>query len=159
MAKTFKIYSPLDSAFSWNLAVASGAAATIAKGTPTKLSSNKAAIMADAEGTTSEIFTGMAKNISTDTAAANGVVDLWMPLAGLVYSGSPKVADAADTLAEIQALQGKRVIFDLTSGDWTIDSAAADGIGNSVVITGGDRNEDILYFVVTHTVFNYFENN
>lgn len=159
MAKRFKIYSPTDNAFSWKRNVASGAAASIDKGTPTKLGSGVVAIMADGNGTTSELFTGMAKNVSTDTASAAGSVDLYLPLAGLIYSGSPKVSGAANTAAEIDALVGSRVVFDLTGSDWTIDSAAVDGIGNAVVIVGGEPSSDILYFIVTHSVFNFFENN
>lgn len=160
MSKIFKIYTPIDEAFSVRRIVGSGGAATIARGTPTKQGSSGAvAIMADGNGTTSELFTGMAKSVSTDTAAAAGVVDTYLPLAGIIYSGSPKVAGAANTQAEIDALAGKRVVFDITTGDWTIDSAAADDIGNAVVIVGGDYLSDILYFVTTNTMLDFFENN
>lgn len=160
MAKTFKIYSPIDEAFSVRRIVGSGGAATIGQGTPTKQGSAGAvAIMADGEGTTAELFTGMAKTVSTDTASAAGIVYTYLPLPGIIYSGSPKTAGAANTQAEIDALVGSRVVFDLTSTDWTVDSAAADGIGNGVVIVGGDYLSDILYFVVTHTMLNFFENN
>lgn len=159
MAKRFGIVTPASDAFAVKRAVASGAAATIDRGTPTKESSTAVAIMADAEGTTSEQFSGLAKTVSTDTAAVAGTVEVYLPLPGLVYVGSPKVAGAADTEAEILALCGKRIIFDLTTGDWTIDTAAGDGIGNSVVIIGGNHNEDKVYFCVTHTTLNFFENN
>lgn len=162
MSKTFKIYSgaPSGETFSVRRIVASGGAATIGQGTPTKQGSSGAvAIMADGNGTTSELFTGMAKSVSTDTASAAGEVYTYLPLPGIIYSGSPKVAGAANTQAEIDALVGIRTVFDLTAGDWTVDETTGDGIGNAVVIVGGNPNEDVLYFCVTHTMLNYFENN
>lgn len=159
MSKRFGIVNPASEAFSYKRAVASGAAATIDRGAPSKESSTYVAIMADGEGTTSEQFAGLGKSVSTDTTAADGTVELFLPLPGLIYVGSPKVAGAADTEAEILALCGKRIVLDLTSTDWTVDSAAADGIGNAVVIVGGNPNEDKVYFSITHTTLNYFENN
>lgn len=156
----FGIVHPNDDAFSVERLVESGGAATIDRGAPTKEGSNGAvAIMADGEGTTSERFAGMAKSVSTDTAAADGVVEVILPVPGLVYVGSPKVAGAADTKAEIQAISGKRIVFDLTTAAWTVDTAAVDGIGNGVVIIGGSPQDDLVYFVVTHTTLNFFENN
>lgn len=155
----FGIVNPAYEPFSYKRAVAAGAAASIDRGAPTKESSTSVAIMADGEGTTAEQFAGLAKTISTDTAGAAGTVELYLPLPGYIYVGSPKVADAADTEAEILALCGKRIVLDLTAGTWTVDTAAVDGIGNSVVIVGGDPNSDVVYFSVTHTTLNFFENN
>lgn len=153
MAKRFKIVTPIDDVFSVRRIVGSGAAATIDKGTPTKEGSSGAvAIMVDGDGTTSQRFSGLAKNVSDETASANGKVYVYLPLPGIVYSGKPKVAAAADTQAEIDALAGKRTVFDLTSGDWTVDAAAADGATNGVVIVGGHKEEDILYFVISPTI-------
>lgn len=149
----FGIVSPVVEPVSYKRAVASGAAATIDRGAPTKESSTNVAIMADGEGTTSQVFSGIAKSVSTDTAAAAGTVELYAPHAGLVYVGSPKTAGAADTEAEILALCGKRIVFDLTSSTWTIDAGAADNASNSVVIVGGNPNEDALYFVVKTSTF------
>lgn len=159
MAKRFGIVNPASEAFEYERAVASGAAASIDRGAPTKEDTTEVAIMADGEGTTAQQFSGLAKSVSTDTAAAAGKVKLYLPLPGLVYVGSPKVAGAADTEAEILAIAGKRIVLDLTTGDWTVDSAAADDIGNAVVIIGGNPNEDKVYFCMTHTTLNYFENN
>jgi hypothetical protein len=156
----FGIVHPNDNAFSIKRLVASGGAATIDRGAPTKEGSSGAvAIMTDGEGTTSERFSGIAKSVSTDTAAADGAVEVYLPLPGLVYVGSPKVAGAADTEAELLAIMGKRIVLDLTSTVWTVDTAATDAIGNAVVIVGGDYNNDLVYFVVTHTTLNFFEDN
>lgn len=153
MAKIFKLVNPsADKAQSYDRIVGSGAAASIARGTPTKQGSAGAvAIMADGNGTTSERFTGIAKSVSTDTVAAAGRVDLWFPFPGIIYSGKPKVSGAADTQAEIDALVGTRTVFDLTSSDWTVDAAASDSATNGVVIIGGQPEQDVLYFVVSPT--------
>lgn len=155
----FGIVNPLDAAFTYTRNVASGTAASIDRGAPTKESSTNVAVMADGEGTTSQQFAGLAKSVSTETAGAAGTVEVYVPLAGLVYVGSPKVAGAANTAAEIRALIGKRIVLDLTSTAWTVDTAAVDDIGNAVVVIGGNPNEDVVHFVVTHTTLNFFENN
>lgn len=135
--------------------VASGAAATIQPGTPTKFSSAGAVVpMADGNGTTSERFTGIAKTVSTDTAAAAGVVYTFIPLPGLIYAGKAKSASGANTQAAIDALLGKRVVFDLTgtvgpglTGTWTVDTAAGDGATNCLVIIGGEYQTNTVYFM------------
>lgn len=129
--------------------VSSGGAATIDQGIPTKMTTIGAIVpMVDGNGTTSERFTGLATTVSTDTAAADGEVFVYEPLPGIVYTGSPKSATAANTAAKIDALKGKRVVFDLTTGTWTIDSAAADNSANCVVIVGGTFMDNLLDFVV-----------
>ncbi len=135
--------------------VASGAAATINPGTPTKFSSAGAVVpMADANGTTSERFTGIAKTTSTDTAAAAGVVYTFIPLPGTVYAAVAKSATAANTQAKIDALLAARLVFDLTgtvgpglTGKWTIDTAAGDGANNCLTIVGGEYQSNTLYFM------------
>lgn len=155
MAKVFTIQSQLTPEFSKKWIVASGGAATIAVGTPTFGADAAAAspwtgavaIGSDGNGTTSQRFTGIAKSISTDTASADGEVYTWLPLPGIVYSGFAKTASTADTEAEVDALSGKRVVFDLTSTNWTVDAAAADAVANCVVIIGGDYRTATLNFV------------
>jgi len=135
--------------------VAAGAVATIAAGTPTKGADAAAASpwtgavvpMVDGDGTTSQRFTGIAKNTSTDTAAAAGAVTLWLPLPGYVYAAKAKTSTTADTAAEVTALYGKRVVFDLTSSFWSVDAAAADAVVNNVIIVGGDYQTQTLYFM------------
>lgn len=154
MAKTFKLNSQLTSEFiTPGVLVTSGGASTIAVGTPAKsadaynANTGAAVPMVDGDGTTAQSFMGIASSTSTDTASANGSVDLWMPLAGLQYSGFAKSAAAADTAAEIQVLFHKAVFFDLTTGDWTVDTAASvDSKVNCVIITGGNPNTSEIYF-------------
>ena len=145
----FELKTP-DQTFALPRIVGSGAAASIGQGTPTKQGSSGAvAIMVDGNGTTSERFTGIAKNVSTDTAAAAGVVDVFQPLPGVVYKGSPKVAGSCNTKAKIDALAGSRVVFDLTSTTWTVDTAAGDGATKCVLMIGGDPKADQIWFMVT----------
>lgn len=147
------ILSELDERFSTQPAlVVAGGVATIASSTPTKSADAATAAtgavipMVDADGTTSQRFTGIAKSDSNETASVNGNVTLWLPLAGLVYAAKAKTASTANTAALVQALQYKRVIFDLTAGLWTVDAAATGALTNCVTIIGGDYNTATLYF-------------
>lgn len=151
--KVFTIDKGLQLTWATQYVVASGAVATIAPGTPAKCTTADGSVagavipMADADGiVTGERFVGLAKNTSTDTASVAGVVDTWAPVPGILYRGFPKTAGAADTQAEINALAGKKVIFDLTSSSWTVDSAATDALVNCVVVCGGNPNNDELNF-------------
>lgn len=152
----FKILNQLDPAFSTQPIVAAGAVTTILAGTPTKFGSAGAVVpMVDGDGTTSQVFTGIAKSDSTDTVAAAGIVELWLPMPGLRYTGKSKSAAATDTQAEIDALFFKRVVFDLTTGVWTVDSAAADNVVNGLLIVGGDYRTSTLNFLMRENVSLY----
>lgn len=139
----------------YRFTVAAGGAATINPGTPTKFSSAGNIVpMVDANGTTSERFTGIAKSTSTDTAAAAGSVYVYVPLPGIIYAAGAKSATAANTQAKIDALKGARLVFDLTgtvgpglTGQWTIDTAAGDGANNCLTIVGGEYETNTLYFM------------
>jgi hypothetical protein len=147
MADNIKIHNPSEAYFVTNPIVASGSAASIARGCPTKMStSGYVAIMVDADGTLNNRFTGVSKSTSTDTAAADGNVELWLPLPGLIYVAAAKTAANADTQAEIDALYGKRVIFDLTSTVWSVDTGATDASTNCLIILGGDYQTSLIYF-------------
>lgn len=155
MAKVFTVQTQLSPEFSKKWLVDASGVSSIAVGTPTEATDAAAAspytgyvnVMADGEGTTSQRFTGIAKSISTETASVDGEVYTWLPLPGLMYAGFAKTASTADTQAEIDALSGKRVVFDLTSTDWTVDAAAADAVANCVVIVGGDYRTQVLNFM------------
>lgn len=132
--------------------VAAGAVSTIASSTPTKSADAATAAtgavvpMVDGDGTIAQNFTGIAKDDSTDTATANGVVSLWLPLPGYVYAAKAKDSTTADTAAEVQALFRKRVVFDLTAALWTVDVGATDALVNCVTIIGGDYQTATIYF-------------
>lgn len=146
----FKVIWPTQSPFAIRRIVAAGGAQTINAGEPTKEGSSGAvAIMVDGDGTTSQKFSGIAKSDSTDTASAAGEVYTYVPFPGMMYVGKAKTAANADTQAEIDALMGKRVVFDLTSTAWTVDTAAANAATNGVVILGGDYQKSTIYFAVS----------
>lgn len=134
--------------------VAAGAVSTIASGTPTKAAdavnanpwTGAVVPMVDADGTTAQRFTGIAKSTSTDTVAAAGSVDLWLPYPGLLYSGVAKLNTTFDTQAEVDAAFGKGVFFDLTTAVWTVDVAASASQVNCVIIVGGDYRTNEVYF-------------
>lgn len=140
--------------------VASGTVGSIFPGTPTKLSATSRGTagtvipMVDTDGTTSQVFTGIAKSQSSETATVAGSVQLIMPLPGLVYSAKAKSATGANTQAKINALLYGRFIFDLTgtiglglTGAWTIDTVAGDGANNCIVVVGGEFQTNTVYFI------------
>lgn len=144
MSKTFTIISQQTPSMATFAIATLGVVGAIAAGTPTKGVDAAAAspwfgsvtIMVDGDGSTSQRFTGIAKGNSNETVSATGTVELYEPFAGIVYSGYAKTSSTADTTAEILALKGKRVVFDLTTGDWTLDTAATDAKANCVVLLG-----------------------
>lgn len=158
-ANGFVILNEIDPRFTYTPAVvASGAVGTIAQGTPTKGADATAATwtgavlpMVDGDGTTSQRFTGIAKNTSSETASVAGLVTLWMPLPGIIYAGKSKLASDVNTAAKLLTFFGKRVVFDLTTSVWTVDSGAADAAANSVVIVGGDFNTSMVWFNYKYT--------
>lgn len=135
--------------------VPSGTVGSINNGEPTKSVDAAAAspylgtvaIMVDGDGSTAQRFTGIAKSVSTDTASAAGIVYTWIPMPGIIYGAKPKVSTNTNTVALIDTLKGKRVVFDLTGTSWTIDTAAADAVANCVVIVDGDANTSEVYFM------------
>ena len=143
-----KMQFPNSEPFSYQRIVASGSVGSINAGEPTKQGSAGAVVpMADADGTTSQIFTGIAKSVSSDTATAAGVVTLYLPFPGIVYACAAKTATLANTQALINSLQGKRVVWDLTAAVYTIDTAAADNAANGIVIIGGEYQTSTIWFI------------
>jgi hypothetical protein len=163
MRGDIKARYPEQVIFTTTRAVPAGTAQSINAGEPTKAVDAAAAspylgtvaIMVDGDGTTAQRFTGISKSDSSDTVAAAGEVEIIMPLPGVIYEAKAKTSTTADTQAEIRALQGKRVVFDLTAGVWTVDAAAADAVANTVVITDGDFRSNSLFFVVSSSYLNF----
>ena len=150
-----KIYQPSEPRPSYNAIVASGTSASIGLGVPTKLTSTSAgtvAVMVDGDGTTSQNFSGISKSDSTETATVAGSVTLWLPLPGMIYMGNAKTASDFNTAALVNAHVGRRVVFDLTSTVWSVDTAASDASTNGLVIIGGDYQNSIAYFTILPTV-------
>jgi hypothetical protein len=155
MRNDIKLYEPIESKFTTRPIVDANNSAgwkisgvgQILAGTPTKLgSTGYVGPMVDADGTNGIQFTGIAKSDSTETTSVDGRVEVYLPLPGLIYAGAAKTAANADTQAEIDALYCKRVIFDLTSDVWTVDTGASDASTNCLIIVGGDYNTSTIYF-------------
>lgn len=98
-------------------------------------------------GTTVEMV-GIAKSDSTHTASADGTVEVYIPTPSVVFAIKAKSAAAADTLAEIKALENDCLLFDLTSSVYTIDTAAGHVATGGLEIVGGDHEKSLLYFKV-----------
>jgi hypothetical protein len=103
---------------------------------------------ADADLTigTDTAFIGIAATDGTHTASADGSVDVFMPLPGVVYEAKAKTASTVDTQSEIDALCGDRVVLDLTSSTYTLDASAGDGANNAFYIVGGDPAQATVHF-------------
>lgn len=105
---------------------------------------------ADAEPLVAAVtFAGIAATNSTQTATANGVVSVFLPLPGIVWGCKAKSAAAIDTAAELLALRNLNILFDLTSGTYTVDTAAsATSADNGLKVVGGDTTNGIVYFTI-----------
>lgn len=79
-----------------------------------------------------DYYAGVALTNSTQTASVAGVVDVLPLNSGTTFLISPNSAAAYDTQAEYDALVGKRVVIDLTTGSYTI--LATDSANNGLVI-------------------------
>jgi hypothetical protein len=91
---------------------------------------------------------GITATASTHTAGAVGLVDVYMPLPGVVYEMAATTAGNVDTAAEILALQNDRVTMDLAAGVYTIDENAGDGATNAFMIVGGNPTAGTLEFII-----------
>lgn len=126
------------------------AATAIAAGEFVKWKSNGSPYvipLADADGAIGTVvaLVGLAKSDSTHTASVDGTVDVYLPLPGVVYAVKAKDAAAANTEAEVKALGGDRVVIDLTSGVYTLDTAAGEAQTSPFTIVGGDASTSTLY--------------
>ena len=107
-------------------------------------------LLADAYGAigTDIAIVGLAKSDSTHTATAKGEVEVYLPIPGVVYEIKAKTGTTADTQGEIDALVGDRVILDLTSGVYTLDTAATEAQASPFLIVGGDPIQKTLYVIL-----------
>ncbi len=127
--------------------VQSGAAASIKAGEPVAkaLGSQYVAAMATNKPVVAtDYLAGISASTSNDTAAADGTVEVFDILPGVVYSIKPKVAATWDTQAEYDALVGDRVLIDLTSSSYTI--LATDGATYGCVIENFPGKDGAIKF-------------
>lgn len=82
-------------------------------------------------------FIGIAAAAGTHTASAAGRVAVSRPYASVTEIwGKAKSAAAIDTDAELLAILGDAVLFDLTTGVYTIDQAAAVNTAGLTIVDG-----------------------
>ncbi len=131
--------------------VAAGTPITVKAGEPTKMSATadeNVVLLADGDLTiaTDQPMTGVAAVDSSETAAAAGYVDEYVPLPGVKWEIKAKSAAAADTQAEIDALIGSLMVVDLTSSTFTMDTVAGTAATAAFLIVGGDPNRSTVHF-------------
>ncbi len=121
--------------------VQAGAVGTISYGTPVVTTLGSQYVVAGADGIPvvgTDWMVGIAADTSTDTVAADGSLHVIEMFPNVVYLCAPKLSTDIDTQAKYDALVGNRVVFDLTTGVWTVDAAAAHATTNGLVIMDSD---------------------
>lgn len=128
-------------------------ATAILAGEPVKfktLGSQYVIPLADADGVigTMTPIVGIAASDSTQTASADGTIQVYMALPGTIYEVKAKTASTVDTQAEINALVNDRAIIDLTSSTYTIDATGTDVITAPFLIVGGNVDNRSLFVMI-----------
>lgn len=132
-------------------------ATDIQPGKAVKITGNYAVLIADAHpliGT--DVVIGVTASQSTQTASLDGTIQVLMPIPGVIYKAKAKDTTLISTQAELTALLNKQVVFDVTNGIFTIDTAVSEISTNGLRIVGGDITLGLIYFIFLQsgTVFN-----
>lgn len=98
-------------------------------------------------GTTTQVI-GIAATTSTNTSALAGTVKVYIPRPGVVYSCKATTFANVDTAAELNALVGDRVAFDLSTATFTVDENEGDTASLGLQIVGGDYKNGDVYFII-----------
>lgn len=105
---------------------------TMKAGEPAKESTNYVMCLADGDAELgTDVFVGIAINTSTETALADGTVDIQTAVPGTMIRGKATTAANVDTVAELLALRLNNVCIDDTAvtgtnGTFTIDEDETD---------------------------------
>jgi len=141
---------------------ASGQIALIEAGEPAKQNATadeNVILLVDADLTiaSDQPMAGIAAADSSDTVAAAGYVDLYVPLPGIKWEIKEKTSTLANTQAKIDAFIGSLFLVDLdgTSGDFTMDSASATASTAAFLIVGGDHNRSTVWFRIRPDACSY----
>lgn len=97
---------------------------------------------------TDQPIIGLAADQSTETSTVNGVVNIFMPLPGVVYEGRGTTAANIDTQAEIDTISGDYITVDVVSGAHTFDENVGSGANNAFLVLGGNPERRTLYCTV-----------
>ncbi len=110
-------------------------ATTIKAGEPVSVTAGGVAVLPAATSTPvigTDYYVGIAATTSTNTSGTAGIVGVYPIVPGTVYLISPKTATSWDTQSEYDALVGKRLTLDLTTGSYTIN--ATDSTNNGCIV-------------------------
>lgn len=155
--KRFEIaHSPYDSIPT--MKVQTDAAATIIeKGMLIKFTSNGSpygtpCVDGDHTLETDTAIYGLAAKDSTHTSIADGYVEVYIPLPGIIYRGYATTAANIDTEAKLNLLLGDRVGIDVSAttsaGDWTIDENEGEAQALSFQMVAGNYEKGTLDFII-----------
>jgi hypothetical protein len=129
-------------------------ATAIYAGEPVKFSwgaaqtpTNMVVKLADADGATIN-YVGIAATDSTQTTAADGYVEVYDNIPGVVLEAKCKTAASCNSTAEVEALIGTFLSWDLTGSTFTIDEATTPASTNSLLVVGGDPSNTTLWFKI-----------
>lgn len=137
-------------ALQWKTQAASTA---IPQGWPVLLSGNYAIIASDATPVVgTDVLLGVSNGESTQTASDDGVVDVFMPLEGIIMMLPAKTPANIATQAQYDALVGHHTLFDITAGVLTIDESA-NSANNGLVIVPNDisANPGMVKFIARNS--------
>lgn len=123
--------------------VAAGAVGSIVAGIPVTKALGQPYVIPAVDGTPvigTDYMAGISATLSTDTVAADGTVSVMKLVPGITYLIKAKTPATyfgasyltAPSQSTYNALIGDRVVFDLTTGVYTID--AGDGANNGLVV-------------------------
>ena len=99
-----------------------------------------------------DYFVGIASSKSTQTASVAGTVEVLPLISGQEYLISPTTAANFDTQAEYDARVGRRVLFGLSGGVYTIGDT--DNSANGLVVVWRDITDPAATGKVAFTVRN-----
>lgn len=128
-------------------------ATAIKAGEPVKLKSAGSPYvipLADNEpviGTTTQMV-GIAASDSDHTASADGNLEVYVPSDAITWECAATTSTNFDTVSEVNALVGDRILFDLISGVYTADENVGDAAVNGIQIVGGDPDRAMVYFKI-----------
>jgi hypothetical protein len=93
-----------------------------------------------------DYFVGVAAAAGTHTSTADGYVDVYLDLPGIIWKAKAKTSTLADTQAEIDSSMMYLVTLDLTGTTYTLDTGSVANT-NGLMVVGGDPSTSEIFFV------------
>lgn len=139
--------------------VASGTTASINAGEPVEKTTGATGVIAAATSmpTTTLRIAGISTSASTETASAVGFVQVVPPIPGQLWLCAAQTAATWNTQTKYNNLVGSQVLFNLTTGVYTV--AAVHGTGNGLTVEWLDiaRYPALVCFSINmNTAYNAF---